>query len=90
MISGDKIICTKTLYNKSGPMNENRIIFRKGDILYIEVTHTIYYFRSKDLTVYGAFNDSSDHDIWSMEEIKDYYMTMAEWREQQINSILDD
>ena len=89
---GDKIICIKTLYNKKyhKSMDNNRIIFHKGDVLYIEASPPVYHFRNKDLSIYATFDDSSNDTLWSLDEIRDYYMTMAEWREQQINSILDD
>lgn len=92
-----KVVAIKTLYTKA-PGNKS-ILFKEGDILFItkkensdirlegKYTYSFYF---ENGTFSSSYNNHFDYYEWSIDEIKDYYIPLAEWRDQQINSILDD
>jgi len=77
MNKGDKVICIKDLF-----INEfsTFTILTKGNLYEIEdVYNKTFWVMTNDRL--RAFN---------VESFSKYFITLAEWREQQINSILDE
>jgi hypothetical protein len=80
--AGDKVICIKLDYMTSDGIL-HQLDFSIGEIYVVGSANNLIAIRG-----YGwafGINDSN-----CIREFKDYFITLAEWREQQINSILND
>ena len=82
---GDIIICNKSYSATIG--YQNKIDYNAGDTF---VINTIYDLdKNYTYPIRGINNKNKDYGF-SQKELEDNWITLAEWREQQINSILDD
>jgi hypothetical protein len=83
MNKGDKVICIKDLR-----------IFEFEPYFEINGIYDISFVKeNKYVTITDGISNTSLWTAQSIQEWKkfsDYFMTMAEWRQKQINSILDD
>jgi hypothetical protein len=90
---GDKVICIKNLSFKGKNQNEcSYITGNKYEItrLYPPINSKLIYVRT-DIPVYNSdFRFRVDRETHLTKLFSDYFITLAEWREQQINSILDE
>ena len=81
-----KALALKTLLTK----NKSKLLFEEGEILNIKYDRDgmIHIYSSNGYS--SSYSDLKDEYNWSYEEIKDYFITLADWRQQQIDSILND
>ncbi len=88
--TGDKVICTVNVVNKSG----RYLCLKKGEVYTIKVYEGNGYSFSRDGDKLPYFFPikrplhQPDDVIFS--EIRHCYLTLAEWREKQIKTVLDD
>jgi hypothetical protein len=88
MNKGDKIICINPYHIRDG---DDFFSYKEGDIWQIEktnrkamiTTHIFSYIEAIPISFEGESNR------FSLEEMKNWII-LAEWREQQMKSILDD
>jgi hypothetical protein len=100
---GDKVVCIKDLIYKQEVIacSEYTIkSYTKGkhyEILAVEIyqANVDSYYVSADMTVHDDWNSGLRFShlrgkIGNLEYFYDYFITIAEWRDKQINSILND
>jgi len=81
-----KAIALKTLLTKEN----HKVLFEQGEILTVkyDTDGTVHIYSPNGYS--SSYSDLKDQYNWSYEEIKDYFITLADWRQQQIDKILDD
>ena len=86
---GDEVICIKDYENSSS----RQIEFNK------EKSYKVYKFDPQDDTIFIKIKDENKYGFWFELNISDtptfkyffdYFITLAEWRQQQIDKILED
>ena len=92
---GDKVVCMQEhIYHK----NNTIITHKKGGI------YNVFIHDSSDNTMYITSEEGHDSGLWFSSEylpetppfpkdipyVHDHFITLAEWRDRQINSILND
>lgn len=92
---GDKVVCIKdysykhsdTLTNsyKSGKLYEILKIYENINGVYISADLS-----SEEYHYVGVWFSMKSNKYTDFDDFDDYFLTIAEWRDKQINSILDD
>ena len=82
-----KAFAIKTLHTKK---DKSKILFEEGEVLNItyHISGTVYIYRPNGFK--SSYSEHKDNGNWSYEEIKGYFITFAEWRQQQIDKILNE
>ena len=97
--NGDKVICIKDAYYVEKPTGMKELLYKCGEIYeinYIAINDSHIYFNGSSY-IFISRNDKDastgfylDNKIEKWYKFSDYFITLAEWREKQINSILDE
>jgi hypothetical protein len=92
--TGDKVVCIKDAeyYLDEHNPDITEILYKYGEIYTIRVANfnDIFYINVKrnDKDSNTSFYLEEPIDEWN--KFSDYFITLAEWRDKQINSILDE
>jgi hypothetical protein len=92
---GDKVICIED-YSCQGSyvdqITHSYKIGKRYEIIKIEdeMIYILADLNKEDAIFIGVWFRICDDKLFGFDVFHDYFITLAEWREQQINSILDD
>jgi hypothetical protein len=91
---GDKVICIRD-YSYISPYDGLVSSFKSGNIYeIIDIDHKAYYIsadiNNNALSIYNGIWFSSTTAANNLEKFESHFITLAEWRDKQINLILDE